>query len=363
MAGRDNVGFLSGHRLIRPQKPPLPPPAATAPEEEEADESSVVLENAKEGNDETIQEAKEGDETIQETTTQEEPEVDDDDKNDCVYQLELEAWKKEVAKRNRQIRRIRITVLFCGVCIIVCVILMCVKGAMSLDHAFGDGRNGLSQGKSLAQGAIDILDEYTTWQNATIEQALRLGDQLNGLCPAVTGTICETIVAFDTPLDVEAGCNFTDIPYADELESYLVFGRDFVFDALLDMRSDLLYVIDIMDDADDIVAKFHWAFYAAAAFAGVVGVLTALFMTGVVLTWKEELKGQASKNRCLATTRRCVHHFLLVPIYFLFVVLSWIFSMVFVIGSITTADTCVGSPDDRILVSVYYYFRDQNGYT
>jgi hypothetical protein len=39
----------------------------------------------------------------------------------------------------------------------------------------------------------------------------------------------------------------------------------------------------------------------------------------------------------------------MVPLFMLLVSVSWIFSMVFVIGSMALADTCIESPDQNVL--------------
>jgi hypothetical protein len=51
---------------------------------------------------------------------------------------------------------------------------------------------------------------------------------------------------------------------------------------------------------------------------------------------------------CIRSLDGC-QSFLIVPLFILMVVCSWVFSMVFVIGSMTLADTCVDSPDGIIL--------------
>lgn len=50
---------------------------------------------------------------------------------------------------------------------------------------------------------------------------------------------------------------------------------------------------------------------------------------------------------------RCLQKCFVIPIFVLMVVLSWAFSLVFVIGSIGLADMCYDSPDDnfRLLVT------------
>jgi hypothetical protein len=62
-------------------------------------------------------------------------------------------------------------------------------------------------------------------------------------------------------------------------------------------------------------------------------------MTGVLLAWVHKLP----------RVFYCFRTIVIVPSFIFLVLISWVFSMVFVIGSMALADTCVDSPDAIVL--------------
>ena len=89
----------------------------------------------------------------------------------------------------------------------------------------------------------------------------------------------------------------------------------------------------------------------AATFAAILSVLCLLIAYGVVEAWC----GCTKNRNCILRLFKYLRHWLLLPMFILFVVISWVFSMVFIIGSTAAADLCVDSPDDRVAAMVIKY--------
>lgn len=100
---------------------------------------------------------------------------------------------------------------------------------------------------------------------------------------------------------------------------------------------------DIIEDADSAIDKFSFAFYLAAIFGGLTAVVTILIMTEVVLAWRRKPGG--GWFQCII---RCCRRGFLLPIFALCVFLGMLFAIIFIWGSVTSADLCYDSPDPQM---------------
>jgi hypothetical protein len=136
------------------------------------------------------------------------------------------------------------------------------------------------------------------------------------------------------------------VPYADQVQMILdAFDgaratlRGIVFDDIILFRDDLVTMNEAASALDKKAATFYWAFWVASSFAIVLAVLCFFMMIGVILAWCHSIPIVFYRCRVLV----------MVPLFMLLVSVSWIFSMVFVIGSMALADTCIESPDQNVL--------------
>ena len=100
-------------------------------------------------------------------------------------------------------------------------------------------------------------------------------------------------------------------------------------------QSDLEQALATADYLQSTVRDFAWALYLTEIFALMLSFLICVFLLGAYCRFPRIL--------------RCLNNVFFVPIFVVFVVISWVCSMVFVIGSMTLADFCVDSPDDNVL--------------
>ena len=126
-------------------------------------------------------------------------------------QEQLEAWQATIAAQERRLKRSRIAVLLCSLGITICVILMIVMGVQSLVGATDDTLDTVSAGQSLANQAAALVDDYLQLKEAAVAAVRSFRQNANGICPNVRDEIC-------TNVDIANVCNFTNIPYGDELQ-------------------------------------------------------------------------------------------------------------------------------------------------
>jgi hypothetical protein len=239
-------------------------------------------------------------------------------------------------RQKRRLRRARIAVLICSLGITISVVIMLTQGIQSLKTASNDALDGIVKAQSLTNEGISLLDDFITRQNAALNASRALVEEFNSYCPSVREEICINVTT--DPI-----CNFTDIPFADELEAFITTYRDVVYRRLNNSRADLIDFGNLLDKLHSKADNYYWAFIAASVFAGLLLGLNLFVAYGVIIAWRKK-----SRTNFLRKVLALLRHWLLVPTFVFFVVMSWIFSMVFVIGSITSADFCVDSPDDRV---------------
>jgi hypothetical protein len=251
---------------------------------------------------------------------------------------DLEKWKKDVNLRERRIRNIRIAVIIAGVLIVIFSILMLVFGITSLNDSVKDGRDGLAQGESLANDAVTLIDSYLYRQNSTLEAARSVQQASNDvICPNLRSVICSDASTFDCNYILDLGSNSAVTSALNEIVTQLV-----------QVRSDLVEASAIMNNIDQQVTKFNWAFWVAAGAVILMAICTLLILNGVILAWQKKLRGT-----CWQRTTSRIRGWCIVPVFILLLVIGWVFSMVFVMGYTATSDFCYNSPDENVQVRLW----------
>lgn len=81
----------------------------------------------------------------------------------------------------------------------------------------------------------------------------------------------------------------------------------------------------------------------ASTFAMLLLVLCLIISYGVIEAWC----GFSKKQKCLKLFAM-LRHWLLLPIFVILVILTWIFSTLFIVGSTVASDMCIDSPNQRV---------------
>ena len=256
--------------------------------------------------------------------------------DDEAYQAALFEFNKVATKCRRKHRRIRITILFSAVGIVASAVLMTMGGVWSLKDAFGDALSGLDQAETLTNQAVSVVDNFSSRQESARSQTVQFMDAVNSFCPNKAERIC-------TDLIDGVACNATGLPLVDEIIDVIEGARQVLYGELGDLRSDLVELGDIFADMSHVASQFYWAFYVGVAFAWLVALAALAMVIIVVREWMTPKKGSTSCTQVLCK------HFVAIPTFLFCVVLCWLFSMVFVIGSTTVADMCYESPDSKVI--------------
>jgi hypothetical protein len=218
---------------------------------------------------------------------------------------------------------------------------MVVKGASSLVDSLDGSRNALARVGNLTQQGIDLIDRFDGTRKEAQTSAERLLENTNTICPRVRAKLC-------TDIFNAKDCNLQDIPYPKEIQTAITYfdgTKGLGFEEVLKFRADLVIMQEAVNDIDQKATSFNWAFGVASAFAVTLAVLCFFMMIGVILAWLERLPRIFD----------CFRMFVIVPSFIMLVLVSWVFSMVFVIGSMALADTCINSPDRFVLTVVEKY--------
>jgi hypothetical protein len=103
-----------------------------------------------------------------------------DPQKDVVYQQQLQDWRIQVQRAQDRLRRMRITVLFAGTCIIVASVLLVVQGAYSLQQSVRSGADGVSEATTIAGNAVKVIDNFVLLQTEAKASTDELLQEING---------------------------------------------------------------------------------------------------------------------------------------------------------------------------------------
>ena len=255
---------------------------------------------------------------------------DPSEEDKLLQQLQEEAWSKTVRDRYLRAARIRVTVLVAGFTIVVMAILLIVYGIQRLSGSVSDSVNGIDQALALCDSAVTILDSFLRVRNDTLAVASAAAIETNfTVCPPIEAAIC-------------GGQPCSNI--LQQIVDYFTQNQG-VYDSLANIQHDVVEIQSLLTSVDETITSFDYAFWVAAAAVGLLAVCALVLMNGVVLAWRHRLRGT-----CWHRTTARFRGYLVVPIFVVLLVIGWIASMVFVIGSTATADFCFDSPNQNVLV-------------
>jgi len=219
---------------------------------------------------------------------------------------------------------------------------MAVKGVSSLTQSLQDGTHAIALSENLASRAIKLIDKVTRQNTETATAVDSLLVSLNGICPTQRPDgLC-------TNLNNVSTCSFGNLFDTDVIEKtirhFKEADKSIYFQQLADARNDLENFLALTADLNDKATTFNWALYVAMLFSLVLTVLCVFIIFGMACRTSRALK--------------CLQHFILAPLFAVCVICSFVFSLLFVIGSMSVADLCYNSPDKNILV-ILNRFKEQ----
>ena len=256
---------------------------------------------------------------------------------------ELETWRLLKSQRELTLDRLRMIVCICGMVIVISACLLSVQGVSSLTRSLDDGTEALALIQSLTKQAIALVNRVVEQNEVTASAVQDLLQDINFICPLQKPNgICTNIKDANT-------CDFdgifgdgaiivSTIRHFQEEKSSPYF-KDLV-SAKRDLKNFLALTDDLMDQAD----SFNWALYCAMFGSLILMIICMFIIFGMAFPGSRVVK--------------CLRKVFLVPTFTVMVIISFCFSMVFVVGSMAVGDLCYDSPDQKIVV-ILDRFREQ----
>lgn len=173
------------------------------------------------------------------------------------------------------------------------------------------------------------------------------------ICPNEIQQLCTNVNDETATNADERGCDFSTLPYGEELAQLINVMDTTMINALEelgDFEQDLLELQDLLDKADTYYPKHGtWVFWTSAGCSLALGLVSLLLTGGMI--YIELGRGEQSNGaeRQLPKAFAFCRSWMLVPIMLFLVVSSWILAMTFIWMGIGTADLCYNSPDVPML--------------
>jgi hypothetical protein len=167
---------------------------------------------------------------------------------------ELLQWEEGRDRQDRRLLIARITVLVCGLGIIICVILMCVKGVGGLVTTMDGAIDGLEQAEELSNTAIALVDNFTAGQEDAKQAFIAFEESWDEACPSAEAVLDEV---FDTEVENETAA------VIEKVLNFINETQESLYEEAADLRKDLVKFSDTFQDMQEKAKSYNWAFYVA----------------------------------------------------------------------------------------------------
>jgi F0F1-type ATP synthase membrane subunit c/vacuolar-type H+-ATPase subunit K len=192
-----------------------------------------------------------------------------------------------------------------------------------------DGQETIGYVDDLIQNGVEFMDSLIEALTNVMADIVSLLDVANGICPDVRAPICTVLTDSRT-------CNSEGIFDNSIFEKVVDYvNRGTIVSKVTDARQDLADMLTVTQNMEENVETFDWALYIAMVFAILLSLLALGMIVGLVIR---------KTNRMI-----CLQSRFFFPLFVSLVVLSFVFSIAFVIASLGLSDTCVDDPDARLL--------------
>lgn len=200
-----------------------------------------------------------------------------------------------------------------------------------------NGRDSLTQGRGLADEAIEVTIDGEILLNDTAKELAILATEFNEACPNLRNQLCVDVRNISTC--ITDGIIDREYIYFRILQT--VFNEyNSALRSIRGIRRDLESVDRRMLRVYNTLGQFDWLFHLSSFFA-ILLMCTCLALIGALC-----LK-LPSEGAFWVQTKQWSRR-LFFPVFVLSVLFAFSFAIAFVITSIGMADVCLESPDDRI---------------
>lgn len=242
---------------------------------------------------------------------------------------------------NRRVRLIRTIFLLAGLGILVATALFYAKGLMSLQKSLDSTQSTLEDGGSILQEAHNLTTSYLKVRKNVKEEVDNFA--------ATTREFCPNSLSVLERLDLTAN---QTAPLQEQVsaigESMSSLG-DMLGDEFESLQDDLEQIMSDVDQASSSLDNAYPFLWAGAGAVGAQVIITLCLMAEVVAA----ARARKMKHGCA----KCMRNIIILPLFFLFAVLAWLFASLFLLAAISGSDFCV-DPDKNIQTYLNAMVRD-----
>jgi len=255
-------------------------------------------------------------------------------------------------RSERRLVALRVLIIFCGLAIIACAGLMVAKGFHSLTNSLRYIGDSIDQAENVADRALNISDYFLEVQNETLA-AIGLYNKIapDMWCPPIINITNEGVRDAIEALEDDFGRTLEAIaPLLDSLDQTV---RSF--------QDDIQVLLDMFNTIDKHASTFSWAHYIAAAFVAILVVMVVVILVDNTLALANiGFFGNRTKPKVWKPIK-CLTHTAFSVVFWFMLFLMWLFSTIFVLGSVVSADFCLDSPDPQISTLLQIFGEDSLG--
>lgn len=246
-------------------------------------------------------------------------------------EMESRRYVDSMRQFNRRVRLIRTTFLLAGVGILVSTALFYAKGLMSLKNSLESTQSTLEYGGSILEEAHNLTTSYLAVRRNVKEEVDNLRYTAQEFCP--------------TGLGILESLNLTSNQTGPLQEQVLSIGSslgdlgDMLEDEFESLQDDLEQMMTDVDQASSSLDSAYPFLWAGAGAVGAQIIITLCLMAEVIAA----SRGRKMKHGCA----KCMRNVIILPLFFLFTVLAWLFASLFLLAAISGSDFCI-NPDKNI---------------
>jgi len=246
-------------------------------------------------------------------------------------EMESRRYVDSVRQFNRQVRLIRTIFLLAGVGILASTALFYAKGLMSLKNSLESTQMTLEYGGSILEEAHNLTTSYLRVRSNIKEEVDNFRYTAQEFCPTGLNTLQR--------LDLTANQTGPLQQQVLSIGSSLGDLGDMLEEEFEGLQNDLEQMMTDLDHASSSLDNAYPFLWAGAGAVGAQIIITICFMAEVIAA----SRGRKWKHGCA----KCMRNVVILPLFFLFTVLAWLFASLFLLAAISGSDFCI-NPDKNI---------------
>lgn len=242
-------------------------------------------------------------------------------------------YESDVRRAKRSIMCTRIFFLLSGLAALASVVAFVIYGVGSLQNAVVEAQNSVNMVQGLTDGAYNDTTKFLESYNITVTQEENLVQQESKWCPYLT----------DPPENIVNNPQLSQVlsiisEYIDVVQDNIAQLSQGLYNNVGKLQEDLADTSKQVETLNQQMEKVNIVFVVGLAMAIFQGCLILVMMFGVILAWCE----------ALPKPFRCMQSYLLLPIFLLSMLVSIVFSVIFVVGAAAGSDLCFPTPDAAV---------------